>query len=265
VLDVGTLRVEGLDVRFTVEYEDANFGKSRIDIFNLNETHRRQIEEQKTVEVSLFVGYADQDLGLICKTDMREAFSVRDGQDWVTKLSTGDGDSAAKARLSNSYPPGAKFETLWKDATKALQAQGIGVGNAIEAIKKGNFRDGITELLHGGNMHGQALKEMRRIGKSLGLDVHIQDKELVVAPINGALSATAVVLNSGTGLIGSPQRGAKGILKVRSLLLPGLKPKRLVQVESRLVTGTYVVRKAKFTGDKAANDWYADLECTEAA
>lgn len=264
VVEVDTLRIEGLDVRFSVSAEVGNLGKAEIAIFNLNEEHRQEIETKKAIEVSLLVGYQDTDLTLLFKGDMRSSSSIRKTPDWVTTLRSGDGDKGTKARVKRSYKPGTPFDLVWKDVVDALKDSGIGVGNAIAKFEEGKYAEGISELLHGGAVQGDAMKELRRLARGANLDVGIQDEELWVTKIGEPLGTTAVKLTPQTGLISSPQRGAKGKLKLRSLIVPGLKPKRKVQVESSLISGLYVIGKAKYKGDTSANDWYADLECIEA-
>lgn len=264
VVEIDTLRIEGLDVRFSVSAEGGSLGKAEISVFNLNSEHRQEIEAKKAIEVSLLVGYRDTDLTRLFKGDMREAFSIRKAPNWVTTLRTGDGDTGTRARVNRSYKPGAPFGLAWKDVVEALEASGIGAGNAIVKFRDGKFKDKISEFLHGGAVQGDALKELRRLARGANLDVTIQDKELLVTNLGEPAATTAVKLTPRSGLISSPQRGAKGELKLRCLLVPGLKPKRKVQVESSLVSGLYVIKKAKYKGDTSANDWYADLECIEA-
>jgi len=103
--------------------------------------------------------------------------------------------------------------------------------------------------------------QLREMAKSANLDLSIQEGELLLTQVGQPLSTTAVVLSPTSGLIGSPQAGTKGEVKARALLLPGLKPKRQVEIKSELVSGMYVITKAKYTGDTSGNDWYADIIC----
>jgi hypothetical protein len=264
-IDTGArgLRVEGLDVSFAIDLDTKNFGKAEIKIFNLNRDHRQQLEQSKTVDVELLVGYQDQSLDRLCMGTLRDVFSERDPPDWITTLRSGDGDKATKARINRSYPPGTPISKVWQDLVDGLGEQGILSGNAVEAFSKGEYTNGIKELLHGGVAFGPMLENLRKLASGKGLDVTIQEGELIVTPIGEALATSAIVLSPNTGLIGSPQPGPKKKLKCRALILPGLKPKRKVEIKSELVQGLYVIEKAKYTGDTAGNDWYADLVCKE--
>lgn len=265
VLVIDDLRIENLDVKFKVSSsDDGSLGKAEVSVFNLNRPHRKELEGKKNVPVSLLAGYEDQELAQIFKGTMRQVFSERDPPDWITTLRSGDGDGSAQTRVNKSYGPGSTFETMWRDAAKALEADGLGLGNSLDFFKKGKFKEGITELFKGGNLQGSAMKELRRLAKGAKLEIAIQDNELVVTETGKPLGATAVLLSPSTGLVGSPTRGAKGELKARSLIIPGLKPKRKVQIESALVSGLYVIQKTSYKGDTSANDWYAEIECREA-
>jgi len=261
VVQVDTLRIEGLDVRFTIELDEKLYGKAEISIFNLNRDHRKKLEDAKDVDVELLAGYQNNTLELLCAGTMREVFSQRDHPDWITTIKTGDGDKASSARLNRSYSAGTQKSTLWKDLVDAIKATGIGAGNAIEAFENGEYANGIKELLHGGAVQGSAMGQLREMAKSANLDLSIQEGELLLTQVGQPLSTTAVVLSPTSGLIGSPQAGTKGEVKARALLLPGLKPKRQVEIKSELVSGMYVITKAKYTGDTSGNDWYADIIC----
>ena len=79
----------------------------------------------------------------------------------------------------------------------------------------------------------------------------------------------AIKLSPGTGLIGSPQRGKKdtnprrAVINVKSLLIPGLYPGRVVVIESDTIQGGWLCRRVKYTGESTGQSWYADLELEE--
>ena len=263
---IDTLAVEGLDVAFDVTLQEDNLGKATIQIWNLNTTHRAQIEKASSVDVTLSVGYVGYDLTAIFNGQIREASSRREAPDWITTLKSGDGDKVATARVAKSYPPGAALEDMWKDAVQALKDAKVSAGNALEAWRKGESKDDITEVLSSAVLQGPALKEMRRLARLRNLSVDVQNGELVVVPFGQPLDTEAIKLSPETGLIGSPERAVdadkKQVLKVRALIVPGILPRRKVLIKSALVDALYVVRKVQYKGDTASQDWYADMECT---
>jgi hypothetical protein len=271
-VEVGPLIIDGLTVKFDVKLDDSNLGKAEISVYNLNENHRKQIEQVVSygaaMSVTLRAGYAGQEENILFKGKIREAASVKDPPDWITTFRTGDGDGAVQARISQSYPKGVDISVMILDAAKKLQESvGIGVGNLMTALKQGKTEDGMKTLLNtGGVMFGPLLKEIQNKLRTMGLEASIQDQELQVTPIGEPLLASVTRLTPATGLIGSPQKARvkeEAVLKVKALILPGLRPKRMIQVQSSLVSGLYVIRRVQYKGDTSGNDWYAEMECVE--
>jgi hypothetical protein len=262
-VEIDNLRVENMNVAFTISYEKLDFGKAEIRVFNLNETHRREIESREASTVSLFVGFENTPLDRIFNGVMRRAFSQKEGNTWVTVLQTGDGDKASTARINKSYRPGTRKSVGWNDLLSSLQDVGVGIGNAAQKFLEGNFKDGVNEFLNGGAVTGGAYNQLRKMARSANLDVQIQDGELVVSGLAEPLETSAILLSPTTGLIGPPQKGVKTEVKARALIIPGLRPKRLVQIESPSLSGLYIVQKAKYKGEVNSQDWYVDLECVE--
>lgn len=265
-VDVGGLKIRNLDVRFTVgKTATPEPDKAEIFVYNLNAPHREGLEQQDLLEVALWVGYRSTGLEQqLFRGDAREAFSKHQAPDWITALRTGDGDRQVRSdRISKSYAPGTSYETAWKDATSALEKAGLGIGNAIEKFREGEFTEGVKVFANGGNLNGSTFKELQRLGRMSRLDVGIQDKELRVTKTGQPLDTPPVILSRSTGLIGSPHRGAKGELRLRALLVPGLDPRHKVEVRSRLINGIFAIEKGRYKGDTSANDWYADLQCKE--
>ena len=63
-------------------------------------------------------------------------------------------------------------------------------------------------------------------------------------------------------MIGQPEPGDEGRIKVKALLNPRIKPGRVVKVESdRLpdINGFYRVNETEFIGDYEGNDWYVSM------
>jgi hypothetical protein len=261
---VGSLAIENLDVEFKVTKSlQPEPNKAMIRIFNLNRAHREQLEQQTQVPVELFVGYEESETanGLIYRGTLRRPFSVLEIPDWVTTIRTGDSEKETRsARVNKSFSPGVTFDAMLKEAANAL---GVGLGNAIEAFSKGKFEEGAKSLFSGGILQGSAHKEMKRLLRSANLEFSVQDGELQVLEIGKALQSRAQVLSPTTGLIGSPQFGTKGQLKVRCLLIPDVFPGRKIQVKSSRVDGLFRVEKASYTGNTRAADWYIDLEAKE--
>lgn len=282
-VDIGitgaSLHIEGLTVRFQVE-AGQNLGRAKIEIVNLNEFHRKQLEsaahslnsagQPVGVSVVLSAGYAEGALTALFNGQCREVSSLRQAPDWVTHLSTGDGDVASQCRFSDRALSGTQKIVIFQRMVDSLTKAGVGPGNALQAFAAGNFAQGVDTILHGKAYHGPTLPQIQKMCADAGLEAIIQDGNLLVTPVGAPLQIPAIVLNKDTGLIGSPQAGSRStdkeskltVTKARALIVPGLRPKRQVQIQSDLVNGLYQIVKARYTGDMRGTDWYADIECT---
>lgn len=92
-----------------------------------------------------------------------------------------------------------------------------------------------------------------------GAGWHIERGGLVVLPKGKPSQDKALLLRADTGLIGSPQRTDTGI-KIKCLLNPRVTTRRVVRVESREVTGFYMVKSYTHTAENAGDAWYTDIE-----
>ena len=267
-----------LDVEFRIDRSlDPSQNTADIVVYNLSKDTRKHLSQVKGgVVVKLLAGYngpaltpesasALSEIGiednsepaLIFLGKLRELTHMRDGADWITRISSGDGDEQRKQPVSFSLGPGADFNTA---VNKIIKEMGVGIGNAAQAILQGRFKDAGSQFTGGVVVHGNSGEELRKMLASAQLDYSIQNGQLQVLPKGKALNTNAVLLNGQTGLVGSPEVGAKGKLKFRSLLNAQIYPGRKVRVESESVEGFYRVDRAVYIGQRAGNDWYVDCE-----
>jgi len=234
--------------------------KADFSIYNLAPDTRKYLQTQKggVVVVELRAGYSsDAELPLIYLGQLREVITVREGADWVTQLSTGDGDTERKHPVAFSLGPGASFEQAVK---KQVQAMGLRATNLTKDIATGRFGDASKELVEGFTSFGAGGPELDSLLDSGGLEGSIQNGDLQVLPKGGALNKSAVMLTQDTGLVGSPDLGSKGALKVRALLNAEIVPGRLIHVRATNVDGFFRCERVVYTGQTAGNDWYCDVE-----
>ncbi len=259
---IGNKDISGLDVAFRVKKTltpDPN--KAEISVYNLGSETRSSVETAKTVHVKLKVGYRAAGLSQLFQGDLRRAFSAYKPPDWVTTIRTGDGETAhATARVNKSFKSGATIQQVLSEITTAL---GIGAGNATQKFNGAQLRNALSAFSKGIQLSGQATKELERLAKSAGFEYSIQDGQLQILNIGEALAGTAVLLSPESGLVGSPEPGAKGLIKARALLNPNIFPGRKIKLESRTLKGFYRVESAEYVGDTAGDDWYVDIEGKE--
>lgn len=255
---VDTIEIRNLDVRFTVRKTlKPEPNKAEISVWNLNETHRAALEQKKTPPVLIEAGYKGG-TSVLFLGDLRSTVSQIDGPDIVTTLSSGDGEKAIRtARVSVSVKKGTTTDQVIKACAKAL---GVGEGNlnaAVSALKNAGLG---TLFSEGTVIHGSAARELSGLCKAAGLTWSVQNGKLQILPIAQALDGEAVVIGPSTGMVGSPTVDNKGILKVRSLLIPDLFPGRKIVLEASRLKGRYRAETTTFVGDSAGPDWFVDIE-----
>ncbi|NBP03538.1 MAG: hypothetical protein EBU90_26285 [Proteobacteria bacterium] len=246
-VQVGDLDVSDLDIAFEIKRTlRARPGEAKIKIFNLGSPHRAALTTARRPIVQL------DPPPLLFRGDARKIEVERDGSDWVTSITAGDGEYAIRtARASTSFAPG----TTLADAIRSLgTAMGVGVGNLSSANSATS-----TVLLEGAVARGPASAELTRLCASAGLSWSVQDGILQLLPIGRALSRVAVSLSPSTGLVESPQRSRGSTVKAKALLLPDLVPGRLVALESEAVRGVFRLEEVSYAGETRGTDWYADL------
>lgn len=252
--------LQGLDFEFRVDRSlkpEAN--TADFSVFNLSPENRKFLQAQKTgVIVELHAGYAnDAVLPLIYLGQLRDVTTVRDGADWTTQLTTGDGDKERKHPVAFSLGPGASFDAAVK---KSLQAVGLSATNVTKSIAGGKFGDASRQLIEGFTSFGFGGPELDKLLDSGGLEGSIQNGEIQIMPKGAALNKSAVTLDESSGLVGSPELGDKGEVKFRSLLNAEISPGRMVHIVSANVDGFFRVERAVYSGAIAGGDWYVDVE-----
>lgn len=273
-------KLDGLSVDFRIDrsLEPAQ-NTADISVYNLSEDTRKHLSGVKTgVVCKINAGYkgpsptspatnaALSSIGIVGDSgeppliflgSLRQLTHLRDGPDWITRISSGDGDEQRKAPVSFSLGPGTSFQAAVK---KVIDSMKVGVGNAAQAILQGKFQDVGAVFVEGVTVHGNGGDELRRLLRSAELDYSIQNGELQVLPIGKALATTAVKLSPATGLVGSPEVGAKGKIKFRSLMNAQIYPGRKVLIDSASVSGVFRCDRAVYIGQTRGNDWYVDGE-----
>lgn len=259
VIDVIELVVDpadpgsSLDVAFSIERSlQPEPNTAEIQVWNLNPDHRSQLEELDRVAVTVEAGYEEQ-TALLFSGTVRTVFTTREGPDLITTLQSGDGEKEyQQSRVNLSIAAGTPNNSVLQQVTKAL---GVNEGNLSSAVLP-------TAPLfpQGGVLSGSASQIMTRITQSLGFEWSIQEGALQLLLANAPLAATATLLKSDTGLVGSPSVDSEGILTAQSLLIPEIFPGRLIVLESERLSGNYRVEKCNYSGDTAGSDWYIDLE-----
>lgn len=229
-----------------------------LTVLNLNPDHRAQLAAAKTPWVSIEAGY-DSFTSMIFRGQVRTTHSFKDGSDWVTELSTGDGEKSLKnARINKSYAKGTGIETVINDLVDQL---GLGTGNAKKKSRLAKWAEGGKKILNGLVVSGSVKTELDGILKSAGLEWSVQDGELQFLETGKPLEGLAHNLSAKTGLIGSPTIGSDGLAQMQSLLNGTIIPGGLIKLKSReLPVGFYRSERCEYIGNTAGDEWYVNIE-----
>jgi hypothetical protein len=277
-VQVGTLLLDagggtGMDVEFTVRRgvkvthsaTKPQPNTCDLSIKNLSEDHRKAIEQStvpgaaKTkVPVVLSAGYRGRQ-SVLFSGELRAGHSIRTGGTWVTELTTGDGDDAlTQTRLSIALSRGSTHEQGIK---KILEALGVGEGNLSAGITRLKEQALAAQLFSRGVvLKGGAAELMTHFCRSVGLEWSIQNGALQLTALGQPLNGQAVLVDADHGMLGSPTVDTKGILSVKTLMLPDVAPGVAIDVRAATVSGGFKVLSVETKGDTAGTDWGHAIE-----
>ena len=292
--DSQAIDVSGLDIEFKIlrSLKPAP-NRAVVTVWNLNEDHRVALLKRtkpatgsgppKPIFVQVEAGYRGKNPVLL-SADLREVASRREGESWKTMLSMDDGGSSVRAaRFPNGGIQFTKGTPIAQVLRQACQALGLGLGNAAEFETNAEIFGWGKTLPHTMTLTGSAFDGLRRVIDSIGVTMSIQGGVLQLLPKGRPIAQTAILLSPQTGLLDSPEaaidstvslgfareaRGKPGtvnpptpkdtgILKAKAMLIPGLVPGRVVQLESEAFKGNYEISEVEYIGQSFGTDWMA--------
>lgn len=260
----GTLEITGLRVQFRIKKTlSKEPNECELTIYNLNSEHRRELET-KGMRVAVEAGYVGN-TAQIFVGDVRFTEHVRTGPDWLTKMQLGDGERAYRhARVSESFKAGNSLGSVFRKVADSLGVDSTKAQSIVDSLGR--------QFTQGASIFGKASTELDNLLKGSGLEWSIQDGELQVQTTTGTTDAPLIVLNSTTGLIGSPTYGTADFVKpenarskpktlqMKSLLQPGIRAGGRVRLDSEAVKADFKVQTLTHTGDTHGGDFYTEIE-----
>jgi hypothetical protein len=260
--------LSGLRMKFKCEKTtQSNANKASVDIYNASPETRDAIEAGGT-RIALYAGYEmDDPLQLVFCGDITkvkhkkkitnfirtEKIQVKaEGHDIVTKIEVGDGDNRLRnSRHHKGYPPGIPLRNVLEDVAGSFK---LPLGS-FEGIPDVRYANGLS-------LQGPSRFSMDDLTSAHGLEWSVQDGSLQLTPRRQPASGATILISSDSGMVGVPERTSKGI-EFASLLNPGLRPGRLVQVKSRIASGTFKLQKVCHDGDSHEGTFTTKCEATE--
>lgn len=263
-------------IRFSVKRTNAMTPNvADIKIYNLSTQTQLQIQKQFT-RVVLQAGYQGN-YGVIFAGSIKQTIIGRESAtDTFIELLAGDGDLAYNFAIVNStLAKGSLPQDQIDAAVRSMTPMGTTAGGNTKVASG-------TRLYRGKALYGNARTYLRDVAQSTASSWSIQNEKVVFVPKNTYLPGTAVVLNSKTGMIGTPQQTLQGV-NVKALLNPNFQISTRVKLDNRTIQrialdlsspgsaseipapltsdGVYFALVINHTGDTRGIDWYSDLVC----
>jgi len=208
-----------------------------INIYNLSEDTRRLIFHDWTqsdvyVGVTLKAGYEQGQSATIFRGNIRTAYSVRNGVDWVTTIDAWDsGFAVINGYTSRTVPAGYTMQQSITEISKDMPHATIGSISAFDGKKLTDERGASYEgpswdVIRSINAEGLSFIEAEKI-YCIGFDEYLAD-------------IRTVQIDAEAGLLGTPQR-AETLVKVKMLFEPKVTIGRLAELNCAepVYNGTY--------------------------
>ena len=222
--------------------------KGTVQIYNLSRESIAFLEGAALVEV--YAGERSPSLLFRGEPARGGIKTTYKGEDVVTELELADARSAYRdARLSRSYSPGTRSDAVIADLAGAM---GLPIAYQSPDLEVLEFEGGYT-------VSGPCRRAMDDLIATIGAEWSVQDGALHLLAGGDNTVGQAQLLKAGTGLIDSPTKKDKGI-EIKALLMPHLRPGKVVCVESRAASGYYRLTRTVHDADSLGEKWTSTLE-----
>ena len=252
---------------------DSKPNTAKINVYNMSESTRNLLESDP-LGAEFYAGYGDSIPDMIFRGTVSNIVNEKIRPDWMTTIYASDGHKEFdKTYFNKTYSAGTPLLTILKDISIVFQMP-LNIDPAIANVVSQALTRSIT-------LSGKAKKALDRLTGDYDLDWSVQFGIVEIIEKGSAITSDPLVtvLTHDTGLIGSPQvkweknkknRKSKPkyvkTVKATSLLIPSLKPNRLMQiasvntslifgdlykerVPSKNANGLYLINTAQFIGD----------------
>jgi hypothetical protein len=270
-LNVGSIEMDALSgvdlhalrVAFSIERDIKRHPNNcEISVYNLTPSHRSALAKLASVRVLLEAGYVG-DTGVLFDGELRSARSVKEGTEFVTRITGGDGDSKCRsARINKTFSKGTPIGTVLNELGKAL---GVGPGN-LKDFTGATLANGSKVLQRSLTLSGAVFDEMEHVTRSCGLQWSIQDSALQIREAGLPVGdRQGPLLRRDSGLIGTVEvetvakaepgfaagsTKVTGVCLLRHDLIPGVP----MRVEQEAFTGNLVATATHHMGDSHSVD-----------
>ena len=233
---------------FTVEFDihRNSFSSANvcsIRIYNLSPNNRNQITkdqfdtlDNRTIEFR--AGYGDN-LSIAFKGMITQAWSVREGTNFITQIESYDGGFAYLNAVTDAqFPAGTPNDSIIDTFAADLEKYGVSKGVIAQ----------IGDTIPRGNAYSGSTTEIMR--EYTNGSFYIDNSKCNVIGEDQCIDGSIPVINSQSGLLGTPLKENQYIT-FEMIFEPGLKIGQLIEIQSEGATrfnGTHKVVWLKHTG-----------------
>lgn len=267
--------VSDLDIDFDIQRSRAlSENTAQFTIYNAKKETREKVLK-KGATVVFEAGYADETPAELFAGNIVESNSIKKEVDWVTEIKVmsgrGAGTSLASIDVSLSYSANTLISRPIQDIANLMLLVIHGIQNVGNVYLPNGW-------VYAGSING-ALRYIRDVLISWGMNIYIDNTGLVVHGINQSTIYNVVVLAYSGGLLSvediseAPNQSKLSRrkildLKIRkkftSLLIPQLQVNAPVIFKTANLNATYIVDKLRFFGNNyGENDFACEGEVVE--
>ena len=240
---------------------------AKVVIYNPNPDTIASLQTKYT-KVVLNAGYGDN-LKLLFKGEVRNVLQTKIGVNRLITFYAGDGERDwQNSFINKTYSETVSITAIVNDIISTFKETTKGV---IEGVPD------IADSLMGETVSGSSKDILDRLAKQYGFEWNIQNGEITIVEEAKPLSTLeAVVINAGSGMVGSPTVTEIGA-DVTTLMNPDLIPNSAFKIESvnadiqlgnlffrtikrTSAEGLYKVQEVFFKGDSREGDWLSTVK-----
>jgi len=277
----GSVVITDLHIRFRIKRtSDAQHDTCEIEIYNLSKD-TIAVFDKDDVLVQLEVGYRDQPLQMLFRGTKTFMTTSKEEADVKTTVTCADGFTITReGSVAVSNPSGTNLKTV----ITSIVNNGMKSADGTSTIKTVEFQGGADAFSkvyqNGFSAVGAAAKQLQSVCDDNNLTYTITNNDtLTIWPKDKDNKYPATVLTPDNGLISSPESMSQEIQKLKNqggtpsesgvrfkcLLNPSLIAGSNVKIQGTFNRdGVYTVQSVTHTGGYESEEWYTEIEATNA-
>lgn len=238
---------ERIEIDFDIPFSDKEEPDiSEINLYNISDTSMNQVRDEGFILVN--AGYRELgNMGNLLTGQVERVIPQWRGTDRIVKVIASDGaKSWRSAEFSKSYAAGTKASYIMRELANILGYDILDI-NPVED----------KEFLRGYTVKGKASDSLKSLVKATKSKMFINKNRLVIRDKHDGMDL-GFILNSDSGLIGSPEQEVREIeengvkktevrYRVQCLLNPLLETDGIIEIDARELKGRFRIIEGRHT------------------